>query len=148
MPAPRHPWRWIGAVAIAGAVIAALLALRAATSSDEAPPRATASGEPASDASPRPPAPPPASDAEQAAGLVASARAETASGRFAEARDLLTRAYALDPAPATLLELGRVDARAGRCRDARRAVQRALETASGPLADEARAVLAEIGRCD
>jgi len=90
-----------------------------------------------------------ADDRARADELVATARAQAAAGQLARARDLLARAYALDPQPATLLELGRLDLRAGRCRDARRAVQGVLAAAPGPpLADEARALMTEIGRCD
>jgi thioredoxin-like negative regulator of GroEL len=131
---------------VATAGVIAALALRGGTST-EAPPGP--SGTPASDASPqRPSAALPASDAAQAAQLVASARAAASSGDFTRARALLAQAYALDPGPATLLELGRVDFRTGRCRDARRAAQRVIEEASGSLADDARILLGEIGRCD
>ena len=120
-----------------------------------APPSAAPPSAVPVDAAPPPAAPPPpprrvaADDRARAGELVASARAQAAAGQLARARDLLARAYALDPQPATLLELGRLDLRAGRCRDARRAAQGVLAAAPGPpLADEARALITEIGRCD
>jgi hypothetical protein len=81
--------------------------------------------------------------------LIASAHVAAADGNFTRARDLLDRAYALDPRPTTLLEIARLDHRIGRCRDARRAAGRVLEAApAGPLAAEARDLLGQIGHCD
>jgi hypothetical protein len=155
MPGSAGRTRWIGvaAVGVAAGAIAVVLALR---SGSEAPPHASA-GSSTQDL-PRPGAAgpdagsvatSPASTAQQAARLVASARAEIAAGNLAQARELLTQAYALDPSPATVLELGRVDYQTGHCRDARRAAQRVIEAApAGSLADDARDLLAKIGRCD
>jgi Tfp pilus assembly protein PilF len=88
------------------------------------------------------------SGVEQAAQLVAAARAELAAGRLAAARDLLSRAYTLDPQPATLLEIASVELQTGRCREARRAVQRVIADGAGALASRASELMARIGRCD
>jgi hypothetical protein len=103
---------------------------------DAAPPRPTPAGEPSGEG------------AGQAAQLVASARAEVAAGHLPEARDLLARAYALDPQPATLLDLADVDLQTGRCREARRAVQRVIASGAGVLASRAWELMGRIGRCD
>jgi hypothetical protein len=145
---------WIaGAAALVAAGIAAVLALPDVA---PAPPAGTGSAagspvRPAPDAAPARPAPSgelSGSGVEQAAQLVASARSELAAGRLAEARGLLSRAYALDPQPATLLELASVELHAGRCREARRAVQRVIADGAGPLASRASELMARIGRCD
>jgi hypothetical protein len=146
MPGRRLAWIGGGAAGAAAAVVAALL-WRDAT--PEAPRSApdTASGQPGatgSDAA----APVRAGSAGDAAAIVASARAEVAAGRLGAARALLTRAYALDAAPATLLELAGVEFQSGHCREARRATQRVTSEASGELADRARQLLEKIGRCD
>jgi len=155
MPGRRLAWIGGGA-AVAAAIVAALLWRDAAL---EAPHRTpgTASGGGAGTAGRGPAgsgapgtAPGSAHDgsAGDAAGLVASARAEVAAGRLVPARALLTRAYALDPAPATLLELAGIELQTGHCREARRATQRVVDQASGELADRARQLLEKIGRCD
>jgi hypothetical protein len=144
---------WIaGAGALAAVVIAAVLVLPDVDPSPPAGPGSTAaSPRPPPDAAlARPDAPgePSGSAAEQAAQLVASARADVAAGRLAQARDLLSRAYALDPQPATLLELASVDLQTGRCREARRAVQRVIGDGAGALSSRAWELMARIGRCD
>jgi hypothetical protein len=88
------------------------------------------------------------SGVDPAAQLVASARAEVAAGRLPQARALLFRAYTLDPQPATLLELAAVELQAGRCREARRAVQRVLADGAGALSSRAWELMGRIGRCD
>ena len=151
MSRPRRAGRWI-ALAAAGVAVAAIglvIALRRAAPEAPAPPapeeRATA--EPRPDAQPA--LPPPASDVEPAERLVASAKAEAAAGNLVQARALLARAYALDPRPATLLELGAVELQTGHCREARRAAQGVIAAAPGePLAARAQDLLGEIGRCD
>ncbi|HEX8110432.1 MAG TPA: hypothetical protein VF516_22020, partial [Kofleriaceae bacterium] len=65
-----------------------------------------------------------------------------------QARTLLVRAYALDPRPATLLELAAVDLQTGRCREAQRAVQRVIADGVGPLSSQAWELMGRIGRCD
>jgi hypothetical protein len=143
---------WLaGAAALAAVVIAAVLALPAV-----APPPPASAGSPGSPvrlppdaaAGPAPPGAPSGSGVEQAAQLVTSARAEVAAGRLAQARDLLSQAYALDPQPATLLELASVDLQAGRCRDARRAVLRVIADGAGALSARAEELMGRIGRCD
>jgi len=156
MPAQARRRRWIGVAAIVGSagVIAAVIALGRGgpfepplyPSGRSSPADTTPPGEPRSDAGG---GSPPVGNAEQAVRLVASARTAVAVGNLAHARGLLTRAYALDPRPDTLLELGRVDYQTGHCRDARRATQRVIELVpGGPVADDARDLLGRIGRCD
>jgi hypothetical protein len=145
---PRRRLAWIGAGAVvAAAIVAALLWRDAAPGAPRGPPSTHsggATGGTGSDAA----APARAGSAGDAAALVASARAEVAAGRLVPARALLTRAYALDPTPATLLELAGVEFQTGHCREARRATQRVVNEASGELADRARRLLDQIGRCD
>jgi predicted Zn-dependent protease len=132
-------------------VIAAVLALPDVEPAPPAGPAGSSVRLPPDAAPPaRPPAPgePSGSGAEQAAQLVASARAEVAAGRLADARDLLSRAYTLDPQPATLLELASVDLQTGRCREARRAVQRVIADGAGALSSRAWELMGRIGRCD
>ncbi len=151
--------RWLAGIAIAAGlaavVIAAVLALPdvypappvGAGSSRGAvvrlPPDAAAPARP-----PDPEEPPADSAVEQAAQLVASARAEVAAGHPVPARTLLARAYALDPRPATLLELAAVELQTGHCREARRAVQRVIADGVGPLSSQAWELMGRIGRCD
>lgn len=151
MPRARR-LAWLAATAaLAAVVIAAVLALPAVA---PAPPAGAGSPglsvrlPPDAAVGPIPPGAPSGSGVEQAAQLVASARAEVAAGRLAQARDLLSRAYALDPQPATLLELASVDLQAGRCRDARRAVQRVIAGGAGALSGRAEELMGQIGRCD
>lgn len=92
--------------------------------------------------------PAPGSAVEQAAQLIASARVQVGAGQLAQARTLLARAYALDPQPATLLELAAVDLQAGHCREARRAVQRVIADGAGTLSSRAWELMGRIGRCD
>jgi tetratricopeptide (TPR) repeat protein len=88
-------------------------------------------------------------DTDEAAQLLTAGQAEAAVGQYARARDLLERAYALDPQPATLLQLAELEHRTGRCREARLATQRVIAAApDGPLVDDARQLLDTIGRCD
>jgi hypothetical protein len=156
---------WIGGGAgLAAVVTAAVLALPEV---DPAPPAARSAGSagsagsvspavrslPEAAAPDRPPAPAPdeppsGNEVEQAAQLVASARAEVTAGHLAQARTLLAQAYTLDPQPATLLELATVDFQTGRCREARRAVQRVIAEGVGALASQARELMGRIGRCD
>lgn len=154
-----RPLAWIaGAAGLAAVVIAAVLALPEV---DPAPPvggpvgsgsarGASARGVP--DAAVADPAgsgePPSARDVDQAAQLVASARAEVAAGQIAQARTLLARAYALDPQPATLLDLAAVELQTGHCREARRAVQRVIADGAGTLSSQAWELMGRIGRCD
>jgi tetratricopeptide (TPR) repeat protein len=86
---------------------------------------------------------------ETGAGLLATARTEAAAGRYVQALGHYQRAYALDSAPSTLLEVGRMQHLSGRCREARRTTQRVL-AASPPadLAGNAQDLLVRIGRCD
>jgi hypothetical protein len=138
MPGRRLAWIGGGAAVAAAAVVAALLWRDAAPAPRSA--SGTASSQPdatGSDAA----APARAGSAGDAAAIVASARAEVAAGRLGAARALLTRAYALDSAPATLLELAGVEFQSGHCREARRATQRVTSEASGELADRARQLL-------
>jgi hypothetical protein len=154
-----RPLAWIaGAAGLAAVVIAAVLAL------PEVDPVRPAGGPVGSgtargssvrgvpDAAAADPAgsgePPPGRDVDQAAQLVASARAEVAAGRIAQARTLLARAYALDPLPATLLELAAVELQTGHCREARRAVQRVIADGAGTLSSQAWELMGRIGRCD
>jgi hypothetical protein len=150
---------WIaGAAAVAAAVTAAVLALPevdparpAAGSAGSVSPSAGPLADAAAPSRPSPPAPdepPSGSGVEQAARLVASARAEVTAGHLAQARTLLARAYALDPQPATLLEIAAVDLQAGRCREARRAVQRVITDGAGAVSSQARELMGKIGRCD
>ena len=86
---------------------------------------------------------------ETAAGLLETARAEAAARHYVQALGLYQGAHALDPAPSTLLEVGRMQHLAGRCREARRTTQRVL--AASPPADiaaGAQELLTRIGRCD
>jgi hypothetical protein len=151
---------WIaGAAALAAVVIAAVLALPdpapgprgrgAASPTGSAPggppPDAAASDRPVAAA---PDAPPPAADAEPPERLVDAARSAAAAGDLARARSLLARAYAVDPRPATLLELAAVDFQGGHCREARRAVQRVIADGAGALSGQAFELLGRIGRCD
>ena len=138
--------------AAAAAAVAAVLALP-----DVAPDPPADSGGSAGTSRGLPPdaaaRPPPSGETsgsgiEQAAQLVAAARAELAAGRLAAARDLLSRAYALDPQPATLLELASVDLQTGRCREARRAVQRVIADGPDALSSRAQELMGRIGRCD
>ena len=148
--APRLAWLAAAGV-LAAVVIAAVLALPAVAPGPPAgvgSPGSSVRLSPDAAAGPVPPGPPSGSSVEQAAQLVASARAEVAAGRFAQARDLLSRAYTLDPQPATLLELASVDLQAGRCRDARRAVQRVIADGAGALSARAEELMGRIGRCD
>jgi hypothetical protein len=145
---------WIaGAGALAAVVIAAVLALPDVDPAPPAGPGSTAASpraalDAAAPARPGPPGEPTGSAVEQAAQLLASARADVAAGRLAQARDLLSRAYTLDPQPATLLELASVDLQTGRCREARRAVQRVIGDGAGALSSRAWELMARIGRCD
>jgi len=154
MPRPRRLAWWIAAAIVAAnAVLAAVIALSGDPGSDpdgdrrsDRPPDRRTAG--------RPDAPGGSSDAvsggpDDAARLVASARAEIAEGHLTQARAQLARAAALPAAPATLLELAAIELQAGRCREARRAVQRVIaEAPGGPAADQAQQLLARIGRCD
>jgi hypothetical protein len=152
MPRARRLAWILGAAAVAGGVIAAVLALPDVAPAPPAGSGGSAStslGLPASAAArPPPPGEPSGSGVEQAAQLIATARAELAAGRLAAARDLLSRAYTLDPQPATLLELASVDLQTGRCREARRAVQRVLADGAGALSSRASELMGRIGRCD
>lgn len=143
MPRARR-LAWIaGAAVVVAVAIAAVLALPDA---GPAPPV-----RPAPDAAaPRPTAPDALSGegVGPAAQLVASARAEVAAGHLPEARGLLSRAYALDPPPITLLELADVELQTGRCREARRAAQRVIAQGAGALASRAQELMGRIGRCD
>jgi hypothetical protein len=146
---------WIaGAAGLAAVAIAAVLALPEVDPARPAAPGSAAGSavRPAPDAAapPRSTAPdaPSGGDIGQAARLVASARAEVAAGHLPQARDLLSRAYALDPQPATLLELADVDLQIGRCREAHRAVQRVIADGAGPLSSRAWELMGRIGRCD
>jgi tetratricopeptide (TPR) repeat protein len=146
---------WVGAAVVAVAAVAAVLALRggdapAPTGPDPPPGRPDAGRAPRGDgpaaATPdRDAAPPP----ETAPGLVEAARAEAAAGHYVQALALYQRAHDLDPAPSTLLEVGRMLHLSGRCREARRTTQRVL-AASPPsnLAAAAQEQLDKIGRCD
>ena len=154
MPRARR-LAWIaGAAGLAAVAIAAVLALPDVGPAPPAGPGSSVGSpvRPAPDAAapPRPTAPDERSGegAGQAAQLLASARAEAAAGRLPQARDLLSRAYALDPQPATLLELADVDFRTGRCREARRAVQRVIADGAGALSSRAWELMGRIGRCD
>jgi hypothetical protein len=90
-----------------------------------------------------------AAAAAEAATLVASARGLATAGRYGEALALFRRAHALDPRAATLFDLGVMEHRTGRCREARRTIQRVIAAApGGALTRKARALLDEIGRCD
>lgn len=158
MPRARR-LAWIaGAAGLAAVVIAAVVALPDVDPAPPAGPRSSV-GSVASSvrlapdvAAPARPAapdePPSGSTVEQASQLVASSRAEVAAGRLAQARTLLARAYALDPLPATLLELAAVELQTGRCREARRAVQRVIADGVGALSSQAWELMGRIGRCD
>jgi len=142
---------WIaGAAALAALVITAVLAL---PDVDPVPGHGSARGSsvrPVPDAA-APPAgsgEPPGSAVEQAAQQIAAARTAVAAGQLAEARTLLARAYALDPQPATLLELAAVELQTGHCREARRAVQRVIADGVGTLSARAWELMGRIGRCD
>jgi hypothetical protein len=107
--------------------------------SDPADPSAATPTGPAADAA----------AAAEAATLVASARGLATAGHYGEALALFRRAHALDPRAATLFDLGVMEHRTGRCREARRTIQRVLAAAPGDaLTRKARALLDEIGRCD
>lgn len=155
MPRARR-LAWIaGAAGLAAVVIAAVLALPEVDPARPAGPGSAAGSpvRPAPDAAApaRPTAPdepPSGSGVEQAAQLVASARAEVTAGHLPQARALLSRAYALDPQPATLLELAAVDLQTDRCREARRAVQRVIADGAGALSSRAWELMGRIGRCD
>jgi tetratricopeptide (TPR) repeat protein len=139
-------------LAVGMIVIAAVLALPDVAPAPPAGPEGSAGTSPAlppdAAARPRPPGEASGSGIEQAAQLVAAARAEFAAGRLAAARDLLSRAYTLDPQPATLLELASVNLQTGRCREARRAVQRVIADGRGALSSRAQELMGRIGRCD
>ena len=159
---PRRRAIGVAAAVVAAGAIAAAVALGAFGARDSshraeapdagvAPPDAAsgpASG-PASGSASGPASGPaaPASAADDAARLVDAAHAEIAGGHLVQARALLTRAFALDARPATLLELATVELQTGRCREAQRAAQR-VAAAGEPLAAQAGELLAKIGRCD
>jgi hypothetical protein len=89
-----------------------------------------------------------ASPPDSASALIDAARVEVAAGRFAEALALYQRAQGLEPRPATLLEIGRMLHRMGRCREAWRATQGAASSPESQVAADARELLERIGRCD
>jgi len=81
--------------------------------------------------------------------LVVEAGREVSAGRYPQARALLDQAYALDPQPATLLQLARVEDQLGRCREARRAAQRVIAASPDAVtSDQAGQLLSRLGRCD
>jgi hypothetical protein len=138
----------VAAVVAAGAV-AAVLAIRGG-GSDAPPGRATGDGSGAmagrGDGSTGAGA---AAGSESAGGLVATARAEAAAGHYVQALGLYQRAHALDPAPSTLLEVGRMQHLSGRCREAHRTTQRVLAASPpGDIAAAAQELVTRIGRCD
>ena len=153
MPRARR-LAWILGAGIAAATAVVIAAVLALPDVDPVAPAGSGGSalpsRPAPDAAarPSPPGEPSGSGAAQAAQLVATARAEVAAGRLAAARDLLSRAYTLDSQPATLLELASVDLQTGRCREARRAVQRVIADGAGALSSRARELMGRIGRCD
>ncbi len=89
------------------------------------------------------------SDRDQAAQLVGAGRAQATEGHYAAAHALYQRAYALDPEPSTLFEVGRMEYLTGRCREARRTIQRLVAQSQGdPVREKAQELLGAIGRCD
>lgn len=155
MAGKRRASVWVGAVVVAAAAVAAVLALRGGDEPEPTGPGAAASrpdagrasgaagsavATPDRDAAPLP---------DTAPSLVEAARAEAAAGHYVQALALYQRAHALDPAPSTLLEVGRMLHLSGRCREARRTTQRVLAATPPPeLAAAAQAQLDKIGRCD
>jgi tetratricopeptide (TPR) repeat protein len=151
----RRAYVWVGAAVVAAAAVAAVLLLRDGSGSEPAgssaapgrPDAGRASGAGSAAARPDRDAVPPAP--ETAPGLVEAARAEAASGHYVQALALYQRAHELDPAPSTLLEVGRMLHLSGRCREARRTTQRVLAASPRPeLTAAAQAQLDKIGRCD
>ena len=148
---------WVGAAVVAAGAVAAVLAIRGGDDADTteagAGPRHStdvgrASGDAAAARSDRD-AGSQGAGPETAAGLVEAARLEAAAGHYVEALALYQRAHGLDPAPSTLLEVGRMQHLSGRCREARRTTQRVLAASPGAeLAAAAQQQLDQIGRCD
>jgi len=149
---------WVGAAVVAAGAVAAVLAIRGGDDPDRTeagagPRRSTdaerARGDGGAAARSDPDAGSRGAGPETAAGLVEAARLEAAAGHYVEALALYQRAHGLDPAPSTLLEVGRMQHLSGRCREARRTTQRVLAAAPGPeLAAAAQQQLDQIGRCD
>jgi len=147
MTAARRTGRWLAAAAaVAGSAVAAAIALRGSAPETPASAGLEAGAPGAVDAGIVALAIPP--ETAEAMRLVASAKAEAASGNLAQARVLLTRAYAVEPRPSTLLELAAIQFQTGDCRAARRAAQGVVAAAPGELARQARDLLGKIGRCD
>ena len=150
MPAPRR-LVWIGGAAVVLVVVVAVVALAIALREPAGDSRGAAGRDAGA-----------ASGAALASGasgaaigsgataeqLVAAAHAAVTAGNLAEARTLLARAYALDPAPSTLLQLAAAELATGHCREARRATQRVIDESPPEIAEPARQLLARIGRCD
>jgi tetratricopeptide repeat protein len=151
MPAPRLAWIATAVIAVV-AVAALAIALREPAAPQRAPtvgPTAAggSAGSPAA-GSAAVPAAGSAGSGDSAEQLIAAARAALTDGDLARARTLLARAYALDPAPSTLLDLAVLELSTGNCREARRATQRVIDEAPAEIAEPARRLLARIGRCD
>jgi hypothetical protein len=148
---------WVGAAVVAAGAVAAVLAIRGGDARDTTetgagPRRLTdAGGASGGGAAARsdPDAGPQGAGPETSATLVEAARSEAAAGHYAQALALYQRAHGLDPAPSTLLEVGRMQHLSGRCREARRTTQRVLAASPGSeLAAAAQQQLDQIGRCD
>jgi hypothetical protein len=143
-PARRSRWWIAAAAAVAGAgAIAAWLALGA---DGAAPPGDAAAGAAQRDGGVTDG---PAGASDRAARLVDEAMAAAAAGDLRRAHTGLAEAYALDPRPATLLEFATVAFQTGRCREALQAARGVIAAVPGsPLAEAARTLLGQIGRCD
>jgi len=143
---------WIGAAVVAAGAVAAVLAISSGGSpSGGAGPSGDAQRDARGSTSGAGSGAPSGSEtgSETASGLLAIARAQAAAGHYVQALGHYQRAYALDSAPSTLLEVGRMQHLSGRCREARRTTQRVL-AASPPadIAGTAQDLLVRIGRCD
>lgn len=148
---------WIGAAVVAAGAVAAVLALSGGGGSRTSGAGGSADAERGEGAGstrnagvgPTTAGSSSAAGSETGPGLLETARTEAAAGRYVQALGHYQQAYALDAAPSTLLEVGRMQHLSGRCREARRTTQRVL-AASPPadIAGNAQDLLVRIGRCD
>ena len=146
---------WIGAAVVAAGAVAAVLAISGGGSPTDADAErggtGSTSGAGVGSTSGAGSGSPGGSEpgSESASGLLTTARGEASAGHYVQALGHYQRAYALDSAPSTLLEVGRMQHLSGRCREARRTTQRVL-AASPPadIAGHAQDLLVRIGRCD
>jgi hypothetical protein len=158
VPSRRRVELWSGvAVVVIGGAIAAVMATRgsmpaggsaeAGIATAGAPGAVDSPAAPANDVAPG--SAPGGGDRAQAARLLDDGQAQASAGHYAAAHALYQRAYALDPKPSTLFEVGLMEHLSGRCREARRTTQRVVAESQGdPVRAQAQELLAKIGRCD